>query len=199
MRTARLRAAAPAAGGRRRAGRVIAGWHAGRLLAYVVVGAALGIAGQGLAGVLRGPVARALPWLMVAGFAGTAFELGRRLRPLPGIAAVARAVARLGARLPGAARAVALGAATPLLPCGLLYGLFVAAIGAGTAAGGATVMGLFGLGGVPALAGVQLGRAWTGRHPRAELWLRRAVPLAAAVVIAWRALAAPASGAMPCH
>jgi uncharacterized protein len=111
-----------------------------------------------------------LPWLMVAGFVASAFEFGRRLP-------VSRRARRRGAP-PGAlgrARLAvrrapsALGAATPLLPCGLLWGIFLVAIGAGSAVGrGGAIMVAFGLGSTPGLAAVQLGAAWSGRWPRAE-------------------------------
>lgn len=187
-----------AAGGRRR---TATAWHAGRLAAYLAVGAALGLAGAGLARTLAERVQPLLPWVMAIGLAATALELPRRLPALPGLAAAGRQIARWGARTTPSGRAFALGAATPLLPCGLLYGLFLAAVGAGSAAGGALVLGLFGVGSLPGLAAAQAGTAWTGRFPRAELVLRRAVPLVAAGVLVWRALMAPAAGAAapPCH
>lgn len=188
----------PAAGADRR--RAALGWHAGRLAAYLAVGAALGLAGGGLVRALALRVQPLLPWVMAAGLAATAFELGRRLPALPGLAGLGRGLARLGARTTPVGRAFALGAATPLLPCGLLYGLFLAAVGAGSAAGGALVMGLFGIGSLPGLTAAQAGTAWSGRFPRVEAVLRRAVPLVAAGVLVWRALAVPAAGAAPhCH
>ncbi len=188
----------PAAGSARR--RAAFAWHAGRLAAYLAVGAALGAAGGGLVRALAERVQPYLPWIMAAGLAATAFELGRRLPALPGLTRIGRALAALGARTTPAGRAFALGAATPLLPCGLLYGLFLAAVAAGSTAGGALVMGLFGVGSIPGLAATQAGAAWTGRFPRAELVLRRAVPLVAAAVLVFRALAVPAAGGPPaCH
>lgn len=189
----------PAAGGGRR--RAAVAWQAGRLAAYLAVGAALGLAGGGLARALAERVQPFLPWVMAAGLAATALELGRRLPALPGLTRLGGAIARLGARTTPAGRAFALGAATPLLPCGLLYGLFVAAVGAGSSLGGALVMGLFGVGSIPGLAAAQAGTAWSGRYPRVELVLRRGVPLLAAAVLVFRALAIPAAGAGPptCH
>lgn len=189
----------PAAGAGRR--RAALAWHAGRLAAYLAVGAALGAAGGGLVKALAERVQPYLPWVMAVGLAATALELGRRLPALPGLTRAGRALAALGARTTPAGRALALGAATPLLPCGLLYGLFIAAVGAGSSAGGALVMGLFGVGSVPGLAAAQAGTAWSGRYPRAERVLRRAVPLVAAAVLVFRALAAPATAGAPptCH
>lgn len=178
----------------------LASWHAGRLAAYALVGAGLGAAGQGLATALAARVQPYLPWVMAVGLAASAFEIGRRLPSLPALTAAARAVARLGARLGPVPRALALGAATPLLPCGLLWGIFLTAVGAGTPAAGAGVMVAFGVGSTPGLAAIQAGAAWSGRHPRTERVLRRAIPLAAAALLVWRALALPEAGAAPaCH
>jgi len=182
------------------AGRPLAAWHLGRLIAYALVGAALGLAGRGIASALASRVQPVLPWVMAVGLAASAFELGRRLPAVPALSAVARRIAGLGARLGATGRAAALGAATPLLPCGLLWGMFLAAVGAGTALGGSLVMVTFGVGSTPGLAAVQAGAAWSGRHPRVEVVLRRAIPLAAAALLVWRALMVPGAGAAPaCH
>jgi sulfite exporter TauE/SafE len=143
-----------------------------------------------------------LPWLLAAFLiAGALAPLGwaRALR-LParlggGAHSVARAVATGGPTL----RAAAFGALTPLLPCGLLYGVFLAAAATGTALSGGGVMLLFALGGVPALAGAQAGAQLFNAHPRVTRALRTAVPLAAAAVLIWRALASGPVGPVACH
>jgi sulfite exporter TauE/SafE len=181
---------------------VIAAWHAGRIAAYALVGAALGAAGQGLAALLASRVQPILPWVMAAGFVAAAFDFGGRLPGWIALGGAGQRIARLGARSSAAPRAFALGAATPLLPCGLLWGMFLAAVGAGTFAGGALVMGAFALGGTPGLAAVQLGTSWTGRWPRLERAVRVGVPLVAAAVLVVRALGAgdpAAGGAAPHH
>lgn len=175
-------------------------WHGGRLLAYGAVGAALGGLGEGVARVLALRVEPVLPWVMAVGLVLSALEIGRRLKPLPGVANVSRAIARLGAGLRPAGRAMALGACTPFLPCGLLYGMFVAAMATGSASAGSALLVLFGLGAAPALAGVQAGTGVGARFPRAARVLRTAVPLAAAAVLVWRALMLPNAAAAPlCH
>lgn len=189
----------PSAGAERR--RAAAAWHAGRLVAYVAVGVVLGLLGAGAAALLARRVQPVLPWLMAAGLVAAALELGRRWRPPAALARAAGAIARFGARFSAGTRAFALGAATPLLPCGLLWGLFLTAVGTGSALGGAAVMGLFGLGGVPGLSAVQAGAAWGSRWPRASRVLRVAVPLVAAAALVWRALAVPdpLAGSPACH
>ncbi len=179
----------------------IAAWHSGRVFAYALVGAALGAAGQGLAALLAARVQPVLPWIMAAGFVAAAFDFGRRLPSWASFGGAAPMIARLGATMGVVGRAFALGAATPLLPCGLLWGMFLAAVGAGTALGGALVMGLFALGGTPGLAAVQFGAAWTGRWPKVERAVRVGVPLGAAAVLIVRALGAgdPAGGGAMHH
>lgn len=168
----------------------MAAWHLGRIAAYALVGAALGLAGLGVATALAERVQPVLPWLMALGFVVSAFDLGSKLPPLSALTPWAGKLVRAGAGAGPVGRALALGAATPLLPCGLLWGMFLVAVGAGTPPGGALVLALFALGGVPGLATVQLGAAWTGKWPRAERLLRTAVPLAAAAALIWRALMA---------
>jgi hypothetical protein len=188
----------PRAGG---AGRLAAlgGWHLGRLAAYAVVGAALGAAGGGLAAGLQRYVQPVLPWLMVVGFVASAFEFGRRLPAAGALGGLARRLASWGQGASPFARAAALGAATPFLPCGLLWGIFLVAVGAGSAAGGAAILVAFGLGSTPGLGAVQLGTAWTGRWPRAERVLKVAVPLVAAAAVAWRAIRVGDPGAHSGH
>jgi len=125
----------------------------------------------------------------------SAAEVGRRLPALPGLSRVARLLTGLGSRLSPLARAALRGAATPFLPCGLLYGAFVVAIGTGSAFAGAAVMFAFALGALPALALVQVGAPRLAARGPARPFFRRAVPLVAAALVAWRA-----AGAAPhCH
>jgi sulfite exporter TauE/SafE len=179
-------------------------WQLGRLAAYAGVGALLGTFGHAVLTALSGRAMRALPWAMAAGLVLSALEVGRSVPTLPGIARISRRLVRTGAKFSPPVRAVLRGAATPFLPCGLLYGAFVMAAAAGSLVGGATIMTAFGLGALPALAAVQafvpagLGRL--GRSPRVAALSRRAIPLLAAAVIVWRAVAAgAATGAPHCH
>lgn len=193
-------ASAPAAG-QLAAGSAAAriGWHLGRFAAYAAVGAMLGSLGRGVAIALARHVQPLLPWLMVAGLLAVAFEAGRRLRIGSALGSLARRLTALGARWTPMARAALFGAATPLLPCGLLWGIFLVAAGAGGSGAGALVMLAFALGSTPGLAVVQAGAAWAGRWPRAERALRVAVPLVAALVVAWRAWFAGAGAAHAGH
>lgn len=172
-------------------------WQAGRLLAYASLGAVLGTFGRGVARALASTAGAALPWIMVAGLALMAFEVGKRARRLPGLARISRALFGIGEKLTPIGGAAVRGAATAFLPCGLLYGAFIMAVGAGSAGGGALTMVAFGAGGVPALAFVQTQSRRLANHPRAQQAARRLIPLVAAALIVWRTLATHAGHA--CH
>ena len=176
----------PVAGSDRRSAAVA--WHVGRIIAYSFVGLLLGALGRGVSQGLMVSVQPVLPWVMALGLVITALDLAKHVKPLPGVAAISRALARAGATLPPPARSFLLGAATPFLPCGLLYGLFLAAIATGSAWGGALVLGAFSLGAVPALGAVQVGAGRLTLSPRWTLVARRVVPLLAAVMLIVRAL-----------
>lgn len=189
-------ASLPPTGGARRAAALA--WNVGRLTGYATVGGVLGLAGSGLSHALTFSIASWLPWVMAAGLIATALELGKHLGPLPGVVHVSRALVRAGARLGPARRSFLMGLATPFLPCGLLYGVFLAAVATSSVVGGAAIMGAFSLGAMPALgltqAGAQLGARW----PNLSWALRKAVPLVAAGVLIWRAVVAATQGP-DCH
>ena len=170
------------------------GWHAGRILAYVGCGALLGALGSRVQQVFMQTLQAFTPWLMAAGLVFVAFDLGR-FETGPGIR-VGRGVfgacgARLQTRRPALA-AASLGALTPFLPCGVLYGLFMTALATGKIADGALVMGAFALGAVPAFVLLQLGAGQltrlAERHPRLATLVRRGIPLLAAMFLVWRAV-----------
>ncbi|MBL8914497.1 MAG: sulfite exporter TauE/SafE family protein [Archangium sp.] len=162
----------------------IAGWQLGRLSAYVVIGAALGSIGRGVSHLFVASVAQYLPWVMALGLIIAAFDLTKRI---PFMRRGASTVLSVASKTESPfSRSFLFGVATPLLPCGLLYGLFLAATAAGGALEGAVLLASFALGAVPALLAAQLGLARLNVNP----WIRRVVPLAAAAVLIVRALLA---------
>ena len=163
-------------------------WHVGRIAAYSFVGLLLGALGRGVSSGLMVSVQPVLPWVMAAGLVITALDLAKHARPIPGVARISGVLIRAGAKVQPSTRSFLAGAATPFLPCGLLYGLFLAAIATGTPWGGAAVMGAFALGAVPAIAALQLGARRLTLSPKVNVVVRRVVPLAAAVVLVIRAL-----------
>jgi sulfite exporter TauE/SafE len=178
--------------------RAVVAYQAGRLLSYALVGGLLGALGGGVMGVLAVSARPYLPWVMAAALVASALELGKRLPPLPGLARLSVGVGRRVARFAPAARSGAMGAVTPLLPCGLLYGLYAGALATGSFLEGALLMGAFALGGLPALLGAQLPAGLWRRAPRlADVLLRRVVPLSAAALLVYRAVATARTGR--CH
>jgi uncharacterized protein len=181
-------------GGGGKAGPALA-WHAGRTLSYSALGALLGGAG---AAALTGYSATLKPWLplvMAIGLAITALDLGKRWKAPAALAQMTRGVAAASAKFSPPARALSLGLITPLLPCGLLWGMALASAAAGGALAGAAVLGTFALGSAPALL---LAQAQARLWPTGGRWaapLRRGVVLLAAAVIVWRALSVDASAA----
>jgi hypothetical protein len=150
-------------GGQRPSALTHASYHAGRLAAYALLGAAAGMAGAGfdLAGRMAGfqrPAAIAAGLLMIlwggATLAAAAGFLRGATAAPPGFRRLlTRALESLAGR-PPIARALAVGLLTALLPCGWLYVFVATAAGTGSPASGALVMAAFWAGTVPVLAGV---------------------------------------------
>jgi uncharacterized protein len=179
--------------------RAMLAYQSARLGAYTLVGGALGAFGGGVTQVLAVSARPYLPWAMAAALVASALELGKRLRPLPGLSHLATVLTRAGANFAPPGRAGAMGAVTPLLPCGLLYGVYAAALVSGSFGAGALLMGAFALGGLPALLGTQLQTGLWSRQPRlAAFVLKRAVPLVAAALLIYRAVGT-SSDQTSCH
>jgi hypothetical protein len=164
-----------------------AAWHAGRGAAYLALGLAAGVVGQGLDRSLA-----AIGLSHAAAIAAGALLMGwglvalvRSLGVLPARAAAASPVAHAiasglrGARAwPPVARSLAVGGLTALLPCGWLWAFVATAGGTGEPVRGALVMLAFWVGTLPALLGVGLAAG------RALEPLRRRLPaLAAAAMV----------------
>lgn len=162
-------------------------YNGGRLAVYVVLGAAAGLLGAALdttGGLLTGVqrttaiVSGVLITLwgvhtLLEALGARTVRLGapRALRSLAG-----RAIGAVAAA-PPLLRALAVGLATGLLPCGWLYAFLITAAGTGSAGGGAALMAVFWLGTVPAMLSVGVGlRALAGP-------LRRHIPVACATAM----------------
>lgn len=174
-------------------------YQSSRVLAYAALGAVLGAVGHGTARFASLPVERALPWVLAALLVITAIVPRGRLiapTPLPGVGAVLARCRREAARLSLPARAVLFGALTPLLPCGLVYGMAVTALASGSASGGASLLAAFACGAIPALVAAQWGMARISSRLPAE-WVSRGLPLVAAAVLVLRA--SRIFGAASCH
>jgi sulfite exporter TauE/SafE len=167
---------------------VASAYHLTRLASYATLGALAGGVGRFPLVLLGDSLLRWLPWLLVLFFVAVAFRLDQRLPRLP---VLGRGYAALLARVRGGSRlraAVALGLATPLLPCGPLYFLLSLALLSGSALRGAETLLAFGLGTVPLLWLAQANfsglRARLG--PRTLGRARTVLALGVAVLLVWR-------------
>lgn len=149
----------------------------GRIGAYVLLGAAFGALGAVLGGAESAAWGRSTGVWVRTALGGAMIGLGialaaegRALRALErGGAALWHHVAPLTRRLRPLDRTwklAALGALWGFLPCGLVYAALAGAAAAGTPVTGALWMGAFGLGTVPALAGLTTVSSWLARIAR---------------------------------
>lgn len=146
-------------------------WHAGRATTYLALGAVAGGLGAA-AGAAAGWPALRIGGAVLASVALLAFSLHLGGWSSPASRLVAP-IARLARGASTHRGRFLLGAAGSLVPCGAVYGALALAASAGSAAGGALVMGSFALGTAPAL-GI-LGLAPHVRRLGRSPTLRRAV------------------------
>ncbi|MBA3848973.1 MAG: sulfite exporter TauE/SafE family protein [Opitutus sp.] len=163
-------------------------YHVSRLASYGLLGALAGGVGYLPLSWINQDALRYLPWLLVLFFLAVAVRFDQRLPRLPLLGRAYGAVAgrvRGGSKL---AAATALGAATPLLPCGPLYFLVSLALLSGSAARGAETLLAFGLGTVPLLWLAQTNFHWLRARlgPLRLSRLQTALALAIAAILAWR-------------
>ena len=181
-------------------------YHVGRVLSYTAIGVAMGAAGKWpLESITQTPV-MVLPWILAVVLLGMSLGLHVKL-PRPAFFKKWSARTRLKlCRIPVKRGALALGLATPLLPCGPLYLMAGIALASGSAIRGAEFMLAFSLGTIPLL--------WLAQH-RFHVWkhqlsapamqrVRRVVCFSGAMMIMLRlwpatahAMAAPADAAPP--
>ena len=163
-------------------------YHLARLAGYAALGALAGALGRLPMAWLGGGVLPYLPWLLVVFFVAVALRWDRHLPRVPFLGNIYLRVHGWGRVRSPATAAIALGLATPLLPCGPLYMVVALAMLAGSALRGVEFMLAFGLGTVPLLWFLQINFHWI-RLKLPPVWIARVqtgLALAAAVVIAWR-------------
>lgn len=187
----------------RRSAVATAAYHASRGASYAAVGAAAGgfghllDAGGALVGLQR---AAAVAAGLAVAIVGTALlctagglDAGRTTLPR-WLRDLVTGVHRAAAAMPPLRRAVAVGLATPLLPCGWLWAFALVAAGTGSVAWGASVMLAFWAGTVPVLALLGVGIASIGARRRRML---AAVAGAAMVAVGVHTAAMRAALAVP--
>ena len=130
-------------------------YNGGRVLSYAALGALLSAAGLRLVWVKNAGDYVSIAAGIVMVLAGVAMLGWLRIPARISLGGGSPLATRLHARLlrggsPG--RTLALGLLTPLLPCGMLYGMLAKAAAAETIGGGALTMALFALGMTPSLS-----------------------------------------------
>jgi uncharacterized protein len=179
-------AAMPSSEARRLA--AMSAYHGARLASYALVGALCGMIGRQPLEWFFGSPAVLLPWVLVAVFLIFGLGLEKKLpRPPALLKWTSRLRFRVG-RLTPVRGGIALGALTPLLPCGPLYLLFGAALLSGSAIRGAEFALAFGLGTVPLLwlAQQQLKYVRKRVSPLTLARIQRSLALVTALVLAFR-------------
>ena len=168
-------------------------YHAGRLFSYATIGAILGTIGAKPLEFFHHSSMNLLPWVLVAAFIAIALGLEKKI-PRP--AFLKRWAARLrfkAMKISAAKGALAMGLATPLLPCAPLYLFFAMCLATGSAIQGAEFALAFGLGTVPLLWVTQLGmqKLQLKLGPKCATLLQRSLAVIAALFIAKRLLFDP--------
>jgi len=162
------------------------GYQAARLASYAVLGSVAGAVGQALdlagqaAGLGKAAAVLAGITMSSWGLMAMLEATGALERKLPSLRLLPpRAVAWLASarQRPPLARAVLLGGASALLPCGFLYAFALAAAATGSPVGGALVMAALWLGNLPALLG--FGLLFAGVLSR----MKRHIPLLSAACV----------------
>lgn len=154
----------------RQSGLCTALYHAARLVAYMLVGAAAGLAGTvvdaggTLVGVQRfaAMMAGVMVAVMGVGLLMSAGTVRAGMRLPAGMDRVLSRLRAVAIRLPAPQRSLLIGGITPLLPCGWLWAFLAVAAGTASVLWGAAVMVAFWAGTVPVLAAVGAGVAVMG-------------------------------------
>ncbi|MBX3463552.1 MAG: sulfite exporter TauE/SafE family protein [Planctomycetes bacterium] len=167
-------------------------YHIGRTISYGALGVGLGALGAAFGSDQLGAPGAWVSFVLAAGLVLLALVGERGALRLPGLGRLAQRALGRARRLPAHARAGALGLATPLLPCGLLWSACAGATVAGSGLAGGGVMVGFALGSLPLLllAQTQVARLLQRFGPRTLSWVQRAAMLGAAAVLAWRGVMA---------
>lgn len=163
-------------------------YHVGRIISYASIGAVCGFLGQQpLKWFFDSPVCL-LPWVLVAVLLLIAFGWDRRL-PRPMILQRLALQSKFQIqKYSGTTAALAMGLASPFLPCGPLYAAFGTALLTGSGLLGAEYMAAFALGTVPLLwlTQSQYHHIRAALSPTTMTRVRRAVALVTALMLMWR-------------
>jgi sulfite exporter TauE/SafE len=149
-------------------------YNGGRILSYALIGAIVSAAALRLAWIKDAGSYISIGGGAVMVIAGLAMLGLLRIPSRVALPVAKDGSARLHARLlrgASPAHTFGLGLLTPLLPCGMLYGMLARAVAAPSVSEGAMIMGVFGLGMTPSL--VALGGLSRFLSSRVRQWAER--------------------------
>lgn len=170
-------------------GKGIVTYHAGRLLAYCVVGFLMGSLGEIF---LPEGLGRSVAWVLIAlsiCLVLLALGIEHSLR-MPFLGKPLTKIMPKFQQSSPFVRSFGVGACSPLLPCGLSMTVYGTAVVSGDALLGTTTLAGFALGSVPLLLLAQVHMEWLKRTfgPKGLLFVTRATMLLAAGLLFWRGL-----------
>ena len=150
----------------------LASYQLGRLVSYATFGALAGALGGRLIAAIGGLPVQVLPLAFALVIVLALLRIETRFNRIGWLGEASRLAMRHALKMPQSIRGLALGLATPLLPCGFLFSMIWVAALTGSAVQGAWVMGCFALGALPALSASVLG--WQRLADRlSPLWMGR--------------------------
>lgn len=164
-------------------------YHVGRLFSYSLLGILAGLVGSSAISWFGQNPARYAPWAFAAFFLVMASGMDGYVTRWQAKKGFGRGIVQRAYRFSGNARGLALGLATPLIPCGPLYVMLWAATTTGSAMDGAVAMAAYAFGTVPLLLLAQTGWSWLSLRakPQTLARLRQGMALVAVALICVRA------------
>jgi len=180
----------------------LATYHLTRTFAYTCIGMLAGALGTGTTLLFDAPLTAAFPYVLVATFLIAGFRLDKYI-PKPKV--WHRCYFLFTSRIkrpPTWAKGLLLGAATPFLPCGPLYMIFIVCFSTGSALRGAEIAIGFAIGTIPLLWFAQSQYFSLSKHipPNIRLWLQPGIACIASALVLWRTLATDGGfGNVLCH
>lgn len=163
-------------------------YHLSRLTAYILIAALAGALGNSLLGLFQVSTVKYFPWFLVVFLLIFALGLERYLPKPRFVGIVFRKVGEKVKKVPPRYSGVALGLATPFLPCAPLYVVFWAALFSGSSLFGAELALGFALGTIPLLwlAQTQFMRLQSWLSPKYFIRFQRTLAFMAALIVVWR-------------
>lgn len=167
------------------------GYHLARVVSYAGLGTLMGTLGAAIGADRFGGGGAWLAIALAVFLLAFALGLDKHLMRVPLLGDLGRRLTGRVGTLNGTTRALALGALTPLLPCGVLYAACLAALGSGGPVQGAIALAGLAVGAAPLmlLAQWRLGAVQRTLGPARMARVARAAMLIAALMLGWRGVA----------